>query len=246
MNRKEILLNNVTKEKLGLEIGPSHAPIAKKKDGYNVEILDYLDENKLKIIYEQRHNMDVSDIEKVDYIFNGEKLPELVKNKKFNWIIASHVIEHVPDLIGFLQGCEEILENNGQINLAIPDKRQCFDINRECSSLSRVIDIHEFSPKHQSVGAITEYFLKVCTKNNLIAWAGELKVEGIKIHSLEEINLNIEKTRQDIYVDIHNWVFTPESFESLINDLIFLKYINLKLEKVIDTIGCEFFVILKK
>ena len=52
---------------------------------------------------------------------------------------------------------------------------------------------------------------------------------------------------ENSYVDLHNWTFTPKSFEILIYELNYLGYINF----VVDTISkepdsIEFFVILKR
>ena len=40
------------------------------------------------------HHVDLSAIEEVDYIYRGERLPDLVKNEQFDYILASHVIIH--------------------------------------------------------------------------------------------------------------------------------------------------------
>jgi len=40
-NRVQILLDGLSKNQKGLEIGPSFSPLAAKKDGFNVKILDH-------------------------------------------------------------------------------------------------------------------------------------------------------------------------------------------------------------
>jgi len=138
-SREDILLCGIDPQALGLEIGPSHRPIAPKRSGFNVRILDHLDASGLRAKYAD-HGVDTSAIEEVDYIWRGEPLEQLVGGVRFQWIVASHVIEHVPDLIGFLNSCERILAHGGLLSLAVPDKRYCFDCQRENSSLARVID----------------------------------------------------------------------------------------------------------
>ncbi len=109
--REEKILAFISKDKKGLEIGPSHRPIASKKNGYNVKILDHLDKNGLIQKY-KNHNVTLDIIEDVDYVWSGEPLSKLIP-EKFDWIIASHVIEHTPDFIGFLNECEELLIEGG-------------------------------------------------------------------------------------------------------------------------------------
>ena len=45
--RKKYLLKYITKEKLGLEIGPYIHPLASKREGYNVKILDVFTDEEL-------------------------------------------------------------------------------------------------------------------------------------------------------------------------------------------------------
>jgi hypothetical protein len=42
MSRENRILESIDKNGLGLEIGPSHNPVAPKRSGYNVEIIDHL------------------------------------------------------------------------------------------------------------------------------------------------------------------------------------------------------------
>lgn len=59
------------------------------------------------------HNVNLDNIENVDYICNGEPYVKLVgKSNYYDWVIASHVIEHTPDLISFINDCNEILNEN--------------------------------------------------------------------------------------------------------------------------------------
>ena len=57
----------------------------------------------------------MENIEVVDYVWNGEPFAALVGQKHvFDWIIASHVIEHSPCLITFLNnGLAVLLQFNG-------------------------------------------------------------------------------------------------------------------------------------
>lgn len=106
MNRIEKVLSCLKMDGKGLEIGPSHNPIAPKKKGFDVQIIDHLDRDGLIKKYESHVNLgvNITNIEDVDYVWSGQPLSELVGLKyHYDWIIASHVIEHVPDLITFFQ-----------------------------------------------------------------------------------------------------------------------------------------------
>ena len=49
MGRDKCALKYIDKEGAGIEIGPSHNPIAPKSLGYNVEIIDHLDQIIMRI-----------------------------------------------------------------------------------------------------------------------------------------------------------------------------------------------------
>jgi hypothetical protein len=96
----------------GLEIGPSHSPIVPKSQGFNVEILDHATAPELKEKYKDLGIPDdkLQNIEEVDYVWSGESLVELTgKQSYYDYIIASHVVEHTPDLVSFLSQCQVML-----------------------------------------------------------------------------------------------------------------------------------------
>lgn len=243
--REEIILRGIDKATPGLEIGPSHRPIAAKRDGFNVRILDHLDAAALRDKY-ATHGVDIGAIEEVDYVWSGQPLDKLVAGERFAWIIASHVIEHVPDLVGFLTACETILMPGGVISLAVPDKRYCFDCERENSPLGRVIDVAQAQSTNHSAGTAAEYFLKVRRKGGQIAWDDRHQGAIEPVHGLEDALHAMAKVREGHYFDLHAWVFTPDSFRQIIRDLHDLRLIGLQEQYFHSTRGCEFFVTLTK
>jgi len=56
-------------------------------------------------------------------------LSNLIK-EKFDYIIAFDAIEHIPNMIDWLNDVHKILKDAGHIFLAIPGKRYTFDILR--------------------------------------------------------------------------------------------------------------------
>jgi len=244
-DRNEKILFSIEKSIPGLEIGPSHRPVAPKRKGFNVKILDHLSAEGLREKY-RGHGVEIGAIEDVDYVWSGEPISELVGNQRFGWIIASHLIEHTPDLLGFLNECEKILADNGVLSLVIPDKRYCFDHFRELSSLARIIDAHIVNTSSHTPGTAADYFLNVTKKGGDIAWKDGHRGKYEFVHSLQDAMAAMQHAKLGEYIDLHAWCFVPSSFRLLIEDLYALGLIQFRELIFFDTVGHEFFISLGK
>lgn len=246
-NRTDIILNGVNLNGLGLEIGPSYNPIAPKSSGFNIEVMDHLDSEGLRDKYSTFH-VDLNKIEEVDYVWSGQSYRELIpKDKHFDYIIASHVIEHTTDFVSFLQDIEDLLTENGVLCLAIPDKRFCFDYFRPITPLSVFIDRHLLKTKSQTVGTISEFYLDVVSYNSDIAWSDVVGKEEVSlIHGVELAKQHAIETQNGEFIDTHNWVFTPSHFRRIVNDLNLLGYFSLNVKMCSVGHGYEFFIQLQK
>ena len=184
MNRNQKILQHVNRKGQGLEIGPSHNPVAPKKKGYKVHIIDHMDREQLIAKY-QEHKVNLKNIEDVDFVWSGESYAELTGKRDFyDWIIASHLIEHTPDLITFLNDCDEILKDDGVLSLVIPDKRYCFDHYRPITGLSKIIDSYFNQNRIHTPGTVAEYYLNVVAKAGDIAWNSNTPGSFTLVHSL--------------------------------------------------------------
>jgi predicted SAM-dependent methyltransferase len=242
--RAEKVLLEINASGNGLEIGPSHNPIAPKSSGYRVEIVDHLSAEDLREKYKD-HNLQLEKIEDVDYVWNGEKLSDLVgKPNQYDWIIASHVIEHVPDLISFFQECEKLLiKGDGVLALVVPDMRYCFDCLSPLTSVGELLDAYQSKRSRPTPGQIFNHYSRASLKNGAIAWSQKERGTISFAHSFSEASEMYKKAvNSSEYIDTHCWRFTPKSFELIMNDLNDLGMIGLSIHSSYETTGCEFHV----
>ena len=256
-DRKGKLLQGIRKEQTGLEIGPSHSPIAAKRNGYCVESVDWLSEDELKEHYKNA-GVNLEEIEPVDYIWKGGSYYELIrKDNYYDYIIASHMIEHSTNFCGFLNDCSKLLKQNGILRLAVPDKRYCFDHYRMTTGLAEVVDNAYMPDRLQSVGNVAEYYMNVVKRKGSLSWEKPFLpiANEIMNHRTEDFTFvhdrntaldGMKRVGKGEYIDIHHYVFTPASFELLIHDLRLLEMIDLKITHMWDTKGNEFIVTLQK
>lgn len=247
----ERMLAEITKEQFGLEIGPSLRPCAPKSEGYDVETVDFMNQQELIDRY-RAMGLDTGKIEKVDHIWDGHSYTETTgRVNSYDYIIASHVIEHVPDLIGFLQDCSRMLKMNGVLSLAVPDKRFTLDHFRMVTTTGKVINDHLSGDKYGSMGALTDYWNHVASRNGLLSWPRKddrsMEKEYEFVHD-EEFNRKNYKESVGVQGirDFHQNVFTPASFELLIYELWEYELIDLKISKLYDTTAEEFVVSMRK
>jgi hypothetical protein len=247
MTREEIILSHIKRDGLGLEIGAGCAPIAPKRQGFRIHVLDHCDKKALIEKY-RPHGTNVDNIEEVDFVWDGRSYTELVGRRHvYDWVIGSHVLEHTTDLIGFLNDCDLLLKKEGVLSLAVPDKRYCFDHIRPLTGIGRVVDAARSPKKIHSAGTAAEYFLTVVSKGDRIAWDGNEKDEFKLIHSLEQARQAVRDVgERESYLDLHEWCFTPTSFRLMMRDLFELEFIQLKELAFHPSQGSEFYIALSR
>jgi glycosyltransferase involved in cell wall biosynthesis/ubiquinone/menaquinone biosynthesis C-methylase UbiE len=248
LSRNEKVLYGCNLQGKGLEIGASYSPVAPKSAGYQVEILDHANATVLREKYAQQ-NVDVTRIEEVDYVWSGESIDAITgKTAHYDWIVASHVIEHTPDLVSFLQQCATILKPGGLLCLAVPDHRYCFDVGRPASTPGSILQAYFEKRRRHSFGAIWDHFSMAMKKGGSVSWSrGQAGKYSLLHPSLSDARNMLEQAQQSSeYFDVHNWRFTPASFKLILNDIGALGFTNLSISTFFDTQGCEFIVQLRK
>jgi SAM-dependent methyltransferase len=234
-----------------LEIGPSHAPLAPKSEGWNTATLDHANRDELVKKYTGHPGVDVCRIEEVDFVWSGggpwcDAVPA-ERWGQFDVLIASHVIEHVPDFIGFFSSAQSVLAPDGLIILAVPDKRYCFDFFQPMTTVGEFLAAHAEKRVRHSPRLAYDYFAYTIADGVQIAFGHQKRGALRFIHSLaeaKEIFGNIV-TRAD-YVDLHAWRFTPASFELSILELACLGELDWQIERITRPHGFEFYVWLKR
>ncbi len=253
--RNQRMLSNLKIQGKGLEIGPSFSPICPKSKGYNIEIIDHLSKEELikKYVDDPNAGKYVDNIEEVDYVWDGRPYSQLIgRTGIYDFIIASHVIEHCVDLIEFLTECSKLLKEDGTLSLAVPDKRYTFDYFREVSSIRTVIDGNRYRMhKSHSLGTLIDsYFNTVAFDRGGVYMPDSaylLEENLIYQKDIEKMRKSIDVYHEDDYIDCHSWVFTPASFQLLIYQMNSIGLINLYVDELYKAPeSIEFLVKLKK
>ncbi len=225
-----------------LEIGPAHNAILPKRDGFRTKTVDYIDRDGLVEKYREFKQYSPDAIEDVDYVIPaGATMAEVIQ-ERFDLVLASHVLEHTISLIDFVNDCTTLLAPAGVLSLVVPDHRYCFDRFRERSSIGRVIDTSTNPPPVHTVGTMAEFALNAVKHRGTTSWSAGHTGSYRFLHDLDAVKAKTAQARGDGYIDVHNWVFTPNHLRLLLQDLHALGFISVREAAFQDTIGHEFFL----
>lgn len=243
-DRRERILEHIDVERgRGLEFGPLDRPVVRTSDG-DVRYIDHQSTSGLRAKYADHPLVDVGSIVDVDHVLDGRPLVELV-DADFDYVIASHVMEHVPDPVGWLVELSEVLRPGGLISLVVPDMRTTFDCGRPLTAPSDLLAAHMEQRSAPTVEQVIEHHLFALRRGDRIAWGepvdrGELE----PVHDTDYVMDRAARACQGEYVDVHCWVFTPESFLMNITVLQRLGRVGVQARSVAPGDG-EFFVTLE-
>jgi predicted SAM-dependent methyltransferase len=251
MERREKILSNINlREQKGLEIGALDRPVVTSDQG-NIQYIDHISTSDLEAKYKDDKNVDTSKIVDVNFILGENTLAKTIgKENKFNYVIASHVIEHVPDVIGWLKDISAILYDGGILSLAIPDKRFTFDYLRTPTTCGDLIESHMQKLSRPSPKQVFDFFSNAVSLDTGLRWSGRLNESELnRQHSIKFASKMAKQVFEDgEYTDVHCTVYTPRSFFQLIEMMLELELIDFRIIDFHDTSEneLEFFVSFEK
>jgi SAM-dependent methyltransferase len=257
MDRRAVLLKGITKDMLGIEIGPYHQPLVPKREGYRSLSLDVFDTETLRrnaAADSAITKKEAEQIEEVDLVGSAPRLAEIVETKglvgQCDYIISSHNLEHIPDPIRFLQGCEKALKPQGFLSMAVPDKRCCFDYYRPLSMTGDLLEAYFEKRERPSRAQIFQVEALDCRfrDKGVEGFSFDLGADPALIEPFQHLkgsfdNWQASFSAADVtYRDSHCWAMTPSSFELIAREIQFLGLTKLGIESVTGPHGNEFYI----
>lgn len=195
----------------GLEFGPLDRPLV-PRDGGDVSYVDHLGTDDLRAKYADHAHVATEGICEIDFVLGEQPLADLV-GPGWDYVVASHVVEHVPDLVGWLQEMERVLVRDGLLALALPDKRRTFDVQRPLTRPSDLVAAHLGGHVAPTPRQVAEHHLFAMRHGSSISWGRSVPWSELDhVHDLDYVMDRARRAALGDYVDVHCWVFTPESF----------------------------------
>ena len=215
MDRRRMLLGEIALgSAVGIEIGALAAPLVRKSES-QILYVDYTDTETLRRTL--RHpGVSPADVVEVDIIWGRESLATLLPGA-IDYALASHVIEHVPDVIGWLFEVHACLRPGGCLGLVIPDKRYTFDFFRQESDIGGMLEAYLEQRKQPGKRQLFEAMALSKDKPADTDWRPEARGAALPGEMLARLPSALAWWREALgrdpgYIDAHCWVFTPASF----------------------------------
>lgn len=243
MDRIEWLRHGISMHLPGIEIGPLDRPVM-PRPGSAVLYADHLDRQGLREKYAQHAAVNLAAIPEIDFVIGEDGLRGAVGDQQLHYLIASHVIEHVPNPIRWLNEIHDLLYDGGVVSLAIPDRRRCFDALRRESTPGEWVEAYLLDHTRPSPSRIFDALSNEVKVNGAISWNHDPLPNELRLSRTADHALRIARhvLQGDAYFDVHCWTFTPESFCNLMRTVVSTGLIRLKLLAITATHGNEFFV----
>ena len=192
-----------------LEIGALNMPVF---TGEDVKFADYYSADDLRTRYPAKDN-----IRDIDYTIPIADFSSLI-TERFRLVIANHVLQLVPDVLGWLAEVAKITEPGGWLVLAIPDKRYTFDLIRPVSSLSSILDCGARKLAAPTVGQIFDHLYLHRKVSAAAIWDGqEVEISPPRVSLQKALSTAVAQSAS--YNPVHCHVFTAESFEQIFHEL---------------------------
>ena len=250
--RREVLLTVgfTPDEQIGLEIGAANNPIVPPAVG-TCRYVDYMSREalreRLKDYAFRDHLVDV------DYIWSGSgSLADKVDGQMFDYAIASHVIEHVPNPVGWLGGIADVLQPGARFNLAIPDRRFTFDFSCPESTVGQLVEAYLLDYDRPSARQVFDSCFYGKAIDPGARWTEAIDAEKVPAFTGDIApSLSFSQAQEALagkYFDSHCWVFTPQSFLSMMRGICQIGIMPFEFADFHPTIEgeFEFFACLRK
>ncbi len=237
-SRQTLITKHLDLSGCGLEIAPLFRPVV-PKDGYNVYYTDYTSTEALReknATNVTAHAGIYSGLQTIDFVWSpGSSLADSAPTGiVFDYALASHVIEHVPNMIGWLNEILSVLKVGGKLALVIPNKAACFDYYRQSTPVAEFVDAWIRNASKPSPKQIFDCLsLAVVDTDPPGTRSFDLHLplaEAKRTYTLEQaMQYAINSFSSDEYLDVHCSAFSPESFIAVITTLVELGLLNVSM-----------------
>ncbi len=196
----QFLLSRVVPDALGLEIGAHTNPAAGLSPFYTDAVAAF-----------------AGSAGRVDFLSDARALP--LPDDTLDYLVSSHVLEHLPDPLAALYEWHRVLRPGGFLYLVVPDQRFTFDAPRPTTTPEHLLrEFNEGTTPADAAAHVDEFVFQtdwsILSPNTAPAERATQQAAA-RTRYLRELE-------QGLPIDIHYHTFTPDSLEAVLRAAGFL------------------------
>lgn len=238
----------------GLEVAPLFRPILTKAMG-KVDYTDYMSTAELR--ERDKSHPDSVNLVDIDFVWApGARLKDCAGGRMYDYVVSSHVLEHVPNPVSWLEQTLEVCNPGAIIAMALPTKYNPIDLLRENTTISEWVGSYIESRSIPTAQQVFDCLHYSRTIPPTVAPGQLSRADAMALPS----GYNTEQAMgfahrafsHQVYTDVHCSVFSPDSFRDLIEQVIALGLLDVEILDIHTAGGAdprnlpEFYVKLKK
>jgi hypothetical protein len=236
-------------EGLGLEIAPYFDPFLPKGDEFNIFYADYISTEEIRAKAEQNPDFHDVEVPEVDFVWTpGKALIDCFPSGMcFNYAIASHVMEHVPNPIGWVCEILSVLSIGGRLALFLPDRRRNTDYFRNLTTFAELVSWWIVQPACPTPQQIVDFMGSSLDSGKVNGdYSNPQLSQKFRAYTdVDAIQTACFVARHGNYLDLHATVWEPDQFVSVFQRIVDAGLLNVEISTPILH-DLEFVIVLTK
>ena len=233
----------------GLEVAPYFDPFLLKGGDLEVYYTDYISTEEIRAKAANNPGGKSAEVPAIDFVWiPGKPLAACAPvGLTFDYAAASHVMEHVPNPIGWLNEILTLLNPGGRLALFLPDRRRNIDIFRNLTSFGELVGLWITQPAVPTPHQILDFMTMSLDATKLSGDWSNLSVATAPTFYSDTDSLSFATSAgmNGTYVDIHATVWEPEHCVKVLERVVQAGLLNVAISPPEET-ELEFAVVLTK
>jgi SAM-dependent methyltransferase len=193
LKRVEPGRNNLVRDRLGktifgegLDLGPWHMPFPLPYA--DAKLVDRYSAQEMKTIFAEFNLVEDGFLPNSDFIINFDLDGlKVLESERYDFVIASHLLEHLSQPFLFLQEMVRVTKEGGVIFIALPDRRFTFDLTRPLLPFSHFENEMNLGFVYADDNHVEEYLSHVVKNNSPTTKDKELeRARSYHVHVFED------------------------------------------------------------